>query len=60
MERSERELANLRSLTGPLMPKSDKELLTEEERRTLRSIGLKMEKYLLLGMKNHTCYRKFY
>ncbi|XP_078152778.1 maize chloroplast splicing factor-like protein isoform X2 [Carex rostrata] len=51
IERSEREMTKLKALSGPLMPNSDIELLTEEERSTLRSIGLKMEKHLLLGRR---------
>ncbi|XP_010922095.1 chloroplastic group IIA intron splicing facilitator CRS1, chloroplastic isoform X2 [Elaeis guineensis] len=51
IEKSEKELAKLNSSWSPLDQAADQELLTEEERRTFRNIGLKMDESLLLGRR---------
>lgn len=50
IEKSEKVLANLNSSRSLSEQTSDQELLTEEERQTFRTIGLKMDEHLLLGM----------
>lgn len=59
-ERSEKVLVKLNSEWGPADPTLDQELLTEEERQTLRKIGLKMDQTLLLGMDKHVSTRNHY
>lgn len=50
IEKSEKVLANLSCSWSSSEQASDQELLTEEERQTFRTIGLKMDEHLLLGM----------
>lgn len=49
IEKSQKILAQLNSSWSPFS--ADQELLTEEERESLRKIGLKMDKILLLGRR---------
>ncbi|KAG0493004.1 hypothetical protein HPP92_006086 [Vanilla planifolia] len=51
MKKSEKTLAKLNSLWSPSAISADQELLTEEERESLRKIGLKMDEVLLLGRR---------
>ncbi|XP_020094505.1 chloroplastic group IIA intron splicing facilitator CRS1, chloroplastic [Ananas comosus] len=51
IEKSEKVLANLNSSRSSSDQTSDQELLTEEERQTFRTIGLKMDEHLLLGRR---------
>lgn len=50
LDKSEKELAKLNSKWRPSEQAPDREFLTEEERQSLRKIGLKMDESLLLGM----------
>lgn len=50
IEKSEKVLAKLNSSWSPAELSADIELLTEEERESLRKIGMKLDKILLLGM----------
>ncbi|KAH0463790.1 hypothetical protein IEQ34_006576 [Dendrobium chrysotoxum] len=49
--KSEKVLAKLSSSWSPSELSADRELLTEEERESLRKIGMKMDKILLLGRR---------
>uniref|UniRef100_A0A6V7QU08 CRM domain-containing protein n=1 Tax=Ananas comosus var. bracteatus TaxID=296719 RepID=A0A6V7QU08_ANACO len=51
IEKSEKVLANLNCSRSSSEQTSDQELLTEEERQTFRTIGLKMDEHLLLGRR---------
>ncbi|KAL0920975.1 hypothetical protein M5K25_007997 [Dendrobium thyrsiflorum] len=49
--KSEKVLAKLNSSRSPSELSADRELLTEEEKESLRKIGMKMDKILLLGRR---------
>ncbi|KAB8108253.1 hypothetical protein EE612_043746 [Oryza sativa] len=51
IERSNQVLAKLHSSWSPSKKDGDRELLTEEERRIFRKIGLKMDEHVLLGRR---------
>lgn len=49
IEKSSIALGKLDAAWRPAKPDVDKEILTQEERRSLRQIGLKMDRSLVLG-----------
>uniref|UniRef100_A0A0E0LU69 CRM domain-containing protein n=1 Tax=Oryza punctata TaxID=4537 RepID=A0A0E0LU69_ORYPU len=51
IDRSNQVLAKLHSSWSPSNKDADRELLTEEERRIFRKIGLKMDEHVLLGRR---------
>ncbi|PKA65289.1 Chloroplastic group IIA intron splicing facilitator CRS1, chloroplastic [Apostasia shenzhenica] len=51
IERSQKVLSKFNKTWSPLELSADRELLTEEERESLRKVGLKMDEFLLLGRR---------